>query len=474
MDDQVEEIRDLLCVSRLSYSAIDDEDFSQQDVPHVTLAKHPFHRSSSYPFQQPTPPPGASGTVKSNSAKVRSGRVLSPLSDITKKKEDIRPNSGPVRPLHTINSKATSKTPQTIAKQQAVLPSIQPLIKTEDLESIITRVDSNILENWLKESNKLVMRLHEWWQTGDNMTQFSHFWISVFPSQQKLDLLKMELEIIRDHLIILLGGQQSQLEESTLEQLIYAIIPEFPTRFAVNRQLFFLDVVYTLSSGRHKAYKKLLSAVKCKTSNRTCAQIVLAIRSHALLNMTSAIIEFYHKLQQENSRFQHDKVSNITEIICQAIQLQYLDVIQYILDDQVLSITSLLPEDYNRLFFTGVMANSSSILTYLIQKHPGKIDINHHGESGNTPLHAAIGRGDTLMVKWLLKIGAKVNVINEQCNNATPLHLAVMNGDDAMVRSLVAAGADVYAKMGDLTPLDIAKDFEMDNLIELLNAIHLE
>ena len=84
------------------------------------------------------------------------------------------------------------------------------------------------LENWLRESNKLVKMLHEWWRTGDNVTQFSHFWISEFRSQQKLDILRMELEIIRDHIIALFGDQQSQLKDSIVEQLIYAIIPEYP------------------------------------------------------------------------------------------------------------------------------------------------------------------------------------------------------------------------------------------------------
>lgn len=139
-------------------------------------------------------------------------------------------------------------------------------------------------------------------------------------------------------------------------------------RFATNRQLLFLDVLYILSSGRHKAYKKLLSAVKCKTSDRTCAQTVLAIRSYTLLNLTYAIIDFYTKLEREKSRFQHDKVSTTTDIICQAIQLHYLDVIQYIIDDQALSITEIPPNDFNKFFFTGVMAKALPILTYLMNK----------------------------------------------------------------------------------------------------------
>lgn len=61
-------------------------------------------------------------------------------------------------------------------------------------------------------------------------------------------------------------------------------------------------------------------------------------------------------------------------------------------------------------------------------QHSDKIDINHYGDSGNTPLHAAIGRGDTPMVQWMLQVGANVNAINQECNQATPLHLAVMNG----------------------------------------------
>ena len=87
-----------------------------------------------------------------------------------------------------------------------------------------------------------------------------------------------------------------------------------------------------------------------------------------MLNLTYAIIDFYTKLKREKSRFHHDKISTTTDIICQAIQLHYLDVIQYIIDDRVLSIILLTPDDFNRFFFTGVMANALPILTYLMNK----------------------------------------------------------------------------------------------------------
>lgn len=43
-----------------------------------------------------------------------------------------------------------------------------------------------------------------------------------------------------------------------------------------------------------------------------------------------------------------------------------------------------------------------------------------------------------------------------------------------MVKSLITAGANVNAKMGELTPFDIAKDFDMNNLISIFESFHLE
>lgn len=154
MDDQVEEIRDLLCVSRLSYSAIDDDKdvAGDEDVPRVALSQRPFHRSSSYPFHRPSPPPAPTAhAVKSNSAKARPNRILSPLHDTARRKhDDNRPRSGPLKALHPISRPAaTPPEPSRIAtKQQAALPSIQPVIKTEVLESLLTRVDIHVLGNY--------------------------------------------------------------------------------------------------------------------------------------------------------------------------------------------------------------------------------------------------------------------------------------------------------------------------------------
>jgi len=55
--------------------------------------------------------------------------------------------------------------------------------------------------------------------------------------------------------------------------------------------------------------------------------------------------------------------------------------------------------------------------------------INVAADSGNTPLHAAVNRGDVAVVRELLSSSdINVNAVNHECGDATPLLLAAMHG----------------------------------------------
>ena len=55
--------------------------------------------------------------------------------------------------------------------------------------------------------------------------------------------------------------------------------------------------------------------------------------------------------------------------------------------------------------------------------------MNVAADSGNTPLHAAVNRGDVAAVRDLLDSpGIHVDAVNNDCGDVTPLLLAAMHG----------------------------------------------
>ncbi|RNA30640.1 hypothetical protein BpHYR1_011483 [Brachionus plicatilis] len=129
------------------------------------------------------------------------------------------------------------------------------------------------------------------------------------------------------------------------------------------------------------------------------------------------------------------------------------------------------------------MDEKPKILSYLVKRWPC-IDINKECESGNTPLHAAVNKGNLKLVQTLLesmeqeestKVDGKksvklnVNKQNSKCMNVTCLHLAVWSDLNEIAIKLVQSGADPFLKMnGQSTAFDLAKENSNQVLCDLL------
>ncbi len=90
---------------------------------------------------------------------------------------------------------------------------------------------------------------------------------------------------------------------------------------------------------------------------------------------------------------------------------------------------------------------------------------------GETPLHKAVRNGHRETVETLIQHGAQVNM--PDVRGLTPLHWASLSGEVDVAELLLEQGADsraAAALLGDLSPCNIARLMQYDEMAEVLEA----
>lgn len=500
-------MRELVCVSRLSYHESDDEVLSEEDSVQRTLSSLSFSDGSS-----------GSSTSRSSSAgtKPEPLRLQSPDSGFTT-------NGSPEDRLElaALATQATAQTkckpvkkkrkkkmtpnfpPQHDLPKPPVLPPVsketylvtgnpdsspESTTRTNhcpnpkgNYDGMLTYMDATMVAEWLTNANSSLEDLLAYCQQGDHFVQFAHFWLSEFPEVQKQEIYQMEHEILVEEvgLAFAVGKEANKVSRREITDLVSALFREYPKKLmSAKGSELFLDYLDILTSDKAERYKKLLADVRCSTRNRQYAQWLLATRSFALVSIWSAVINFYRNLLIQMGKTSghstpvvaggSSKDSVCQRRLMQAVSLGYVDVVHYLIKNGRVDVTR--SDSHGRsLLFSTIMLNQPEVVQYLVTKAIKVVEVNQASDTGNTPLHAAANSGNTEIVKILLSSpDILVDCQNRLCDNATPLHLAVMHGHKGVVEALIAAGADVTLKMGDQSALDIARDFNHLDLLPLL------
>ncbi|KYQ90945.1 hypothetical protein DLAC_07822 [Tieghemostelium lacteum] len=129
--------------------------------------------------------------------------------------------------------------------------------------------------------------------------------------------------------------------------------------------------------------------------------------------------------------------------------------------------------------------DGASVLHYLV-RHPltekrkevilsiisKGLDINCGSRHGETPLHSSAFRGHNDVVTFLLENGSNPNAIT--AGGETSLHYAVTGGKIEVVTTLLKAGAypNISSKRG--TPIELARNYKLHNIVSLLESVSSE
>lgn len=233
-----------------------------------------------------------------NSAVVQTGHEfprLTPLPPVASSSSISRQSSGS-------SSAGSVRSPPASAPYPARTPT--PITGTRgrkegDFDELLSYLDSTLVSEWLQSCNKAVSDMATWCHAGENFVNFAHFLLTDFPTQQKMEIFKMEYEILVKSVkfAFAVGLDSESITWKEVSTFLSAVFREYPQKLlSSGGSYLFLDYLHVLTSERQDEYKTVLSNVKCSTRNRQYAQLVLAVRSFALVNMWYAVTNFYRSI----------------------------------------------------------------------------------------------------------------------------------------------------------------------------------
>ena len=343
----IRDLRDLICVSRLTVRHSDEEIFSSddEDIEKLSRKYSSSSLSSTDPSREssatsrkglPSPDSGIATNGNSPQESVENVNVVKPKTTekvavvphppvnsekgasipraFKKKKKKKRipiqpvyhdlPKTVPLPPVKSsahsgpYSSSSESYQSELISPRQNVIVG-SSVIKGANFDELLTYLDATIVAEWLQISNKHVTDLATWGHAGENFVHFAHFWLSQFPDTQKHEIFKLEHGILVDNLnfAFAAGRGSGEVKRRDITDFLKAVFREYPEKLlSMKGNFLFLDHLEVLSCERHESYKVLLSDVKCSTRNKQHAQWILAVRAFTLVSVWMSVMNFYRKL----------------------------------------------------------------------------------------------------------------------------------------------------------------------------------
>lgn len=250
-----------------------------------------------------------------------------------------------------------------------------------NFDHVLQHLTDAAVTEWLERTTQMLNELTTWCNDLDHFVEFAQFWMTEFPENQRLEIYKLEISIVADELIAAFGDAyvQGKVQSSDISGIVSAVLKEYPNKLcSAQGGHVFLDILDTVTSQKTQAYRRLLTDTGISTRNSTYAQSLLALRAFALLSIWSSVVHFYRRVTAQamgaegGEVIPEKKSSGNSELIAQqrlfrAVQKGFVSVIYYYLRNERVKLD--VRDDHGRtLTFAAVLANQSSVLHYLISK----------------------------------------------------------------------------------------------------------
>lgn len=380
MSRSVRDLRELICMSRLSYHGEDETHQNTNDLDTNTVPKETTTNakkvSQKKGFSSVSPPgtPGSSGR----------GSPLPPISKSASSNGDSSSSSLRSSPLSPIAPCQAGSAPNNISdtEQVQVRPTscftrnFKPL-KT-NFDALLSYFDATIVAEWLTRANKTVSELSSWVHLGDSFANFAHFWLSEVSPNKRSELISMEYSIVMDELKFAFGVglEGNQITEQDIVVFMNAVLWEYPEKFSPSQSgSSLLNILMCLCCGRKHNYRQLLSDVKCSTTNKQFVQFILATRAFAIVSLTSGVLDFYKQIhsmkdtQKGTSEFPQDsQLCQMAEHFALiAIQKGFVEVFQYFLLNYEFELDEDKGTDKRSLLFATIISGQEEMLKILLK-----------------------------------------------------------------------------------------------------------
>ena len=366
MSRSVKDLRELICLSRLSIrqsesSEDDDNDgcnlddtITNQSVAspdttshfydHIVQKKAPDISSAkpgSSSYYGATPSKKRNNEIIVGRPKSAVGGVRRPIlaSERGACKENADTYDGKIENDYTLSScdMATVARISESCSDRRIGSRKKKIYDDDLIQKILRYTDANVISGWLQRCNRELDEIVRWLKQGHNFIRFADFMLNQFHYAKRKDLIDMEVSFILNEfeLAFKVGIRDKTFRIQDLRTLLQVVISEYPARLHGRKgSNILLNMLLTFSCGKNEAYKKLLADVKFSTSNKQYIQWLLAMRAFGLISLSNGVIDFYKQLtglENYGSNVESKEMLDCTEDfkfswLIDAIELKFLDV----------------------------------------------------------------------------------------------------------------------------------------------------
>lgn len=392
MSRSVKDLRELICISRLSFGNDEyDNDIGEDLLPRENYdaaesltstekgsSNRPHQESTDDKFAQSCSLEGQQAYSDLSSFDGKTYVDIPPRGNISHKdgrasREEInngvvvgRPKSAigrvrrPISAIKNTQNKMIMKITETqsvkvkmngnsqVAENDEKSSSINQFYVNQDTkrnyidrtEKILQFIDASVIANWLERSNGELDDIIKWLRAGNNFIQFANFMLEEFCNAKWNELIGMEISFILGELELAfkVGLTDRQLRGDDLDFLLSIILNEFPSKLLGEQgSSYMLKILIAFCCGKDKGYKKVLSNVEFTTHNKQYIQWLLAMRAFSLVSLTNGIVTFYkrlgnHKINERNPPTNSKQTGEDLKFswLLKAVEVDFLEVFAWL------------------------------------------------------------------------------------------------------------------------------------------------